>query len=44
LFTSFYVILWMGIRNILFLSSGALVLIALLLLVTWNAKGKKSQA
>ncbi|OHB75909.1 MAG: hypothetical protein A2Z25_20155 [Planctomycetes bacterium RBG_16_55_9] len=38
LFTSFYLILWMGIRRILFLSSGALVLIALLLLVTWYSR------
>ena len=39
LLTSFYFILWMGIRQILFLSVGALFLIALLLLATWYARG-----
>ena len=41
LFTSFYLILWMGIQRILYLSGGVLVLIALLQLVTWHVK--KSQ-
>jgi len=39
LLTSFYFILWMGIRQILFLSAGALLLIALVLLTTWYAQG-----
>jgi predicted membrane-bound spermidine synthase len=39
LLTSFYFILWMGIRQILFLSVGALFLIALFLLTTWYARG-----
>ena len=39
LLTSFYFILWMGIRQILFLSVVALLLIALFLLVTWYARG-----
>ena len=39
LFTSFYLILWMGIQRILYLSSGVLVLIALLLLITWYGRG-----
>lgn len=43
LLTSFYFILWMGIQLILFLSVGALLLIALILLATWYAKGIKKQ-
>ncbi|MFH1882153.1 MAG: fused MFS/spermidine synthase [Planctomycetota bacterium] len=43
LLTSFYFILWMGIRQILFLSAGALLLIALLLLATWYAQGIKKK-
>ncbi|MDH4241180.1 MAG: fused MFS/spermidine synthase [Phycisphaerae bacterium] len=43
LLTSFYFILWMGIQLILFLSAGALLLIALLLLATWYTKGIKKQ-
>jgi predicted membrane-bound spermidine synthase len=43
LLTSFYFILWMGIRRILFLSAGTLLLIALLLLATWYAKGINKQ-
>ena len=39
LLTSFYFILWMGIRQILLLSVGALCLLALLLLATWYARG-----
>ncbi len=39
LFTSFYLILWLGITRILCLSAGTLFLIALLLLVTWYAGG-----
>ncbi len=39
LLTSFYFILWMGIRQILFLSVVALFLIALFLLVAWYARG-----
>jgi len=42
LLTSFYLILWMGIGAILFLSGGALLLIALLLLVTWYATETKN--
>jgi predicted membrane-bound spermidine synthase len=37
LLTSFYLILWFGITLILYLSAGALLLIALLLVVTWYA-------
>jgi len=37
LLTSFYFILWFGITRILYLSAGALLLIALLLLTTWYA-------
>ena len=36
LLTAFYFILWMGIRQILFLSAGGLVLIAVWLLVIWQ--------
>ncbi len=43
LFTSFYLILWMGIQRILYLSGGILVLIALLPLVTWHVKKVKPQ-
>lgn len=43
LFTSFYLILWMGIQRILYLSGGILVLIALLQLVTWHVKKAKPQ-
>lgn len=43
LLTSFYFILWMGIRQILFLSAGTLLLIALLLLATWYSKGSNKQ-
>jgi predicted membrane-bound spermidine synthase len=39
LLTSFYFILWMGIRKILFLSSGVLFLIALFLLTVWYMRG-----
>jgi len=39
LLTAFYFILWMGIQHILFLSAGALVLIAGWLLVVWYAAG-----
>lgn len=39
LLTSFYFILWMGIRQILLLSVAALFLIAMFLLVTWYAGG-----
>jgi predicted membrane-bound spermidine synthase len=40
LITSFYFILWMGIQRILFLSGGALLLIALVFLFTWYANKK----
>ncbi|MBN1807302.1 MAG: fused MFS/spermidine synthase [Sedimentisphaerales bacterium] len=43
LLTSFYFILWMGIRQILFLSAGALFIIALLLSVTWYARGSEKK-
>jgi predicted membrane-bound spermidine synthase len=39
LLTSFYFILWFGITQILYLSAAALLLIALLLLVTWYGAG-----
>ncbi|MBC8472212.1 MAG: fused MFS/spermidine synthase [Planctomycetes bacterium] len=39
LLTSFYFILWMGIRQILLFSVAALFLIAMFLLVTWYAGG-----
>lgn len=42
LLTAFYFILWMGIQHILFLSAGALLLIAVGLLVVWYA-GKPIQ-
>ena len=41
LFTSFYLILWMGIQRILYLSSGVLLFIALLLLIAWYGKDDK---
>ena len=39
LLTAFYFILWMGIRHILLLSAGALLLIAVWLLAVWYAGG-----
>lgn len=39
LLTAFYFILWMGIQSILFLSAGALCLIAVGLLAVWYAGG-----
>jgi len=43
LLTSFYFILWMGIQQILFLSGGTLLLIALVFLLSWYASKKPTQ-
>jgi predicted membrane-bound spermidine synthase len=39
LLTSFYLILWLGITQILYLAAGTLLALALLLLATWYARG-----
>jgi predicted membrane-bound spermidine synthase len=44
LLTSFYLILWLGITQILYLSAGTLLAIALLLLATWYARGARTGA
>ena len=41
LFTSFYLILWMGIRSILLLKAGLLLVTAVWFLSMWYGAGRK---